>query len=199
MSAAVKMKSLYPDFVLRIETDKVKSLVDMVYSKAADLAFLPTKPDITRAGFQCSFFMNDTLSLWTHRDNPVLTCENLALSNLQQSSLIVSKNRTINSWCEAVAEVFRNVGVTPELRQRNLDTVVEYILDVQPDEVIALPKHIMGIAPHVTNPDLRKVPINSLELTYNIWALYPSQTTNPFIARFLDICKQVASGTVVNS
>lgn len=63
MSAAVKMKSIYDNFVFRIETDATRSLADMVYSKVSDLAFLLTKPTSIRPGFQCTFVMNETINL----------------------------------------------------------------------------------------------------------------------------------------
>lgn len=193
MAAAVKMKSLYSNFALRVETDTSRTLADMVYSKASDLAFLMTKPLSVKPGYQCTFVMNDTFNLWTHKDNPILTSKHVTLAELTSNSLVISKNQTLNSWCEALIELFAKASVPIQTHQKNLDLFVEYILNLQPDEILGLPSRIKGIPPDVTNPDLRRIPIDPKELTYSLWALYPKEAANRLIEPFLAMCKQIGN------
>lgn len=110
---------------------------------------------------------------------------------LAQSALIISKNQALNSWSEALVELFRKAHIPIQTHQKNLNVLVEYMFDIQPDEVVAFPSKMGGIPPDVTNPDLRKVPIDPHDLTYDVWALYPKDTKNPFIEPFLNMCKQI--------
>lgn len=192
MSAAVKMKSIYDNFIFRIETDGSQSLADTVYSKVSDLAFLLTKPTSVRPGFQCTFVINETINLWVHKDNPILHIKQPTLQELTQSALIVSKNQAFNSWSEALVELFRKANIPIQTHQKNLNVLVEYMFDIQPDEIIAFPSKMGGIPPDVTNPNLRRVPMDPHDLTYDVWALYPKEAANPFIEPFLNMCKQIS-------
>lgn len=116
-----------------------------------------------------------------------------ANNQLAQSALIISKNQALNAWSEALVELFRKANIPIQTHQKKLNVLVEYMFDIQPDEVIAFPSKMGGIPPDVTNPDLRRVPMDPHDLTYDVWALYPQETANPFIEPFLNMCKQIGS------
>ncbi len=192
MSAAVKMKQLYPNFVLKFDSDSTKTMADMVYSHTADVAFLLCKPDSVRPGFQCSYVMSDTSCLWVHKDNPILSKPHPTLADFKDVAVNYSQNRHFSSWSDSLVQFFRKVGINPEIHRRNLNSLVECLLDFLPNEVIGFSSTLGGIQPNEINPDLRKVTLDSPDLIYEVWALYPAENPNPFVKPFLQLCTQEA-------
>lgn len=191
--AAVKMKQLYPDFMLKFAVDNSKDLSEMVYSKAADLAFLLCKPDSVRQGFQCEYVMSDTFNLWVHKDNPILTLDNPTLSDLSGNAIIFSKNRHFSAWSESTLRFLQAAGASLSKHEKSLNTPVEFILNLLPDEVIGFSTTMGGFQPDAINPDLRIIPFDSTSLIYEVWALYPSENTHPYTKAFFTRCKQIAA------
>lgn len=181
-----------PLLSLRICTDKVRNSYTLAVEGEADLALLSCLPDVIPAGFTCTWLIDCPSALWTHRRSPLLSKPSVTIADLAEYHLIASTNKAFDSWTESQKASLRAEGLEPKVRLKALDSLFDFALSIQPDEIMLSEKNNPDPSARC-NPDLVRVPSVESPLMSSYYAFYRNDPVNPLVAQFVEACKQAAT------
>lgn len=156
-AALALMREDNPLVTMQVRTDSSRNAYELAVEGEADAALLSCKPASIPDGFSCTWLTDCDSAVWTHRESPLMTKQSVDVEELAAYHLIASTNQTFYSWFESQRASLRKLGIEPKVRLKALDSLFDFALSIQPDEIMLSEKH---------NPD-PSAPTTSIPLTEN--------------------------------
>lgn len=191
-AALALMRAKSPALALQVVTDKALNAFELAVRGQADVALLSCEPAAVPEGFVCTPFAECDSAVWTHRSSPLLARERVHVKDLADYHLIASTNQTFYSWFESQQASLRAHGIEPKVRLKAIDSLFDFALSIQPDEIMLSEKHNPDPSARC-NPDLVRVPSVAEKISSTYYVLRRIEPSNPLAMRFEDACKKAAA------
>lgn len=135
--------------------------------------------------FSSEFYKNfvvDTVPLVAviNVDNPLSDCQSLSFHDLKQQSFLMLEREQSPSYYESIFKKCHEAGFTPNISHYS-NSCLSHIYNVMLNQGI-----LIASACFITegwNPKIRVIPIENTRV--NLTAVYPAETENPCILRFI--------------
>lgn len=181
-----------PQLTMHTCTNKALNSYELAVRGEADVALLSCKPTVVPEGFSCEWLMDSESAVWTHRNSPLLSKPSVSMEDLANQHLIASTNQIFDSWTESQKASLRAQGIEPKVRLKALDTLFDFALSIQPDEIMLSEKNNPDPSARC-NPNLVRVPSIEKRLFSSYYALYRTDPRNPLAEQFVEACMRTAA------
>lgn len=190
--AFAKLRQARPKLSLKILTDSSVDAYSSVVLGMSDVAFLATIPEVIPDGFICDTFATFKLELWGHRKGGLFEKQPVKLKDLEGYSLIASTNQSFAVWFNMQVVALKNRGLALPIHIRELNTLNEFALTLQPDEIMITPAGNHDPSSQA-NPDLKLITWGEEDLCSEYCVFYAQGSKEPLIRELLHFCRAIAA------
>ncbi len=180
----------FPTLTHRFDSNRGMTIRKVVEAGLADAGVLCHVPQDLSDELVLEHLFDNPFGAIMHRDDP-LARGPLHFAALSDRAVVFSANRQFTTWVEGMRTACKRYGCTPEFRMKDADTIADFLITLQPGEVVFARPDVFK--PEVTNANLVAVDFaDEGPLVYPTYLLYPKQTDNPVVGRFVELMREEA-------
>ncbi|WP_158309937.1 LysR family transcriptional regulator [Eggerthella sp. YY7918] len=187
--AIARLREERVDFVPRFLSDKTRTVFEAVASGLADVGVLLDLPDQLPDELACEWLVDSPFDAWLHEESPVLNHQPVLFEDLADCRLVCSTNQQFRTWLDGMSTAFRQHGMEPKLRLKDLEDMTSFMLELQPDELLLGSDTGAGSG---YNTHLVRIRFNDPTLVYSAYLLYRCNPVRPLVERFVRTCHELA-------
>lgn len=178
----------FPTLAHRFDASRGMTIRRVVEAGLADVGVLCHKPADLDAGLMLEHLFDNPFGAILHRSDP-LAQGPLHFADLSGRAVVFSANRQFTTWVEGMRTACERYGCTPEFRMKDADTIADFLITLQPGEVVFARPDVFK--PEQTNSNLVAVDFaDEGPLVYPTYLLYPKETPNPVVGRFVELMRE---------
>ena len=180
----------FPNLTHHFDTNRSMTIRKVVEAKKADIGILCHVPANLDKSLCLEHLFDNPFGAIMHKDDPLST-QPLHFADLSNRAVVFSANRQFTTWVEGMRDACERYGCAPEFRMKDADTIQDFLVTLQPGEVVFA--RIDTFRPELTNANLVSVQfVDKGPLTYPNYLLYPRETDRPVITRFIELMREEA-------
>lgn len=181
----------FPTLTHRFNADRSMTIRRVVEAGRADVGVLCHVPADLDPSLELEHLFNNPFAAIMHRDDP-LAHEPLRFADLSDHAVVFSANRQFTTWVEGMRAACERYGCSPEFRMKDADTIQDFLVTLQPGEVVFARSD--SFRPELTNANLLTVDFaDEGPLTYPNYLLYHKDTACPVTRRFIELMRSEAA------
>lgn len=188
--AFASMNETYPCFDYEIYDDRNYTIIEAVENGATDVGILRYKPESYPDDLIIEWLYEEPCVAWVHEDSE-LPDKIDGLKELLPYSLVGSNNRMFSNWTECILGGFKDLGLKPKLRIKNINAFEEFAIALRKDEFLLMADKFYDF--HRYNKLLRKIEFTDQNSTMvPLYLVYKKESENPALETFINFCREKA-------
>lgn len=189
--AFAALRQTHPNLSLKIIIDQTVDVYSSVILGMADVAFLASQPEEIPDDFCCEPFGVFDIELWGHRKGGLFERQPVKIEDLKDYALIASTNKSFSVWFDLQIAAIKKLGLKLPVHIRELNTLNEFALTLQPDEIMITQKGANDPSSFI-NPDHQRLEWDS-QNTQGTYCVFYAKGPRAHLAHELAvICRQIA-------
>lgn len=180
----------FPNLTHHFDANRSMTIRKVVETGKADVGILCHVPVDLDERLCLEHLLDNPFGAIMHRDDP-LAHEPLHFADLSERAVVFSANRQFTTWVEGMRDACARYGCTPEFRMKDAETIQDFLVTLQPGEVVFARTDMFR--PELTNANLVSIPFaDEQSLTYSNYLLYAKDETRPVVLRFIELMRREA-------